>query len=64
MLMRQIKCPFCECVNVVSAHINVLCPCGAKYYIHNDEFWNRKEPYKIMKKVPFRIFDTEEEQNG
>lgn len=58
MLMREIKCPFCDCTNIIAAHLNVLCPCGAKYYIHNNEFWERKIGGKIVKGVPFTIFNA------
>lgn len=61
MLMREIKCPFCGCLHIKPACINVLCSCGAKYYIHNGEFWERKPSGKIVKDAPFRIFDIEED---
>lgn len=59
MLMLEIKCPFCGRINVNRAHINILCPCGAKYYIHNNEFWERKPGGKIVKEVPFMIFNAQ-----
>lgn len=39
---RISTCPFCGNVNVTRPHINVICPCGAKFYIHTQEWWDRK----------------------
>ena len=57
MLMRKITCPFCDRRHVIAAHLNVLCSCGAKYYIHNGEFWDRKDG-NVVKQVPYRLFDS------
>lgn len=60
MLMREIRCPFCKRLNVTRALLNVLCPCGAKYYIHNGEFWDRKDG-TIVKDAPSRLFNIKED---
>ena len=59
MVMREIVCPFCGCKNVASKNVNVICTCGAKYYIHNGEFWNRKNG-NIVKNAPYRLIELEE----
>lgn len=60
MLMREIRCPFCTHIIVTHACVNALCLCGAKYYIHNGEFWDRKDG-KIVKGVSFRLFNIKED---
>lgn len=61
-IKRVIECPFCGHKNVVRPHINVLCPCGAKYYISDNTFWDRKYG-KIVKNPPFELVeDTDEKQ--
>lgn len=39
---RTTTCPFCGNVQTTRYWLNVLCPCGAKFYIHNREWWDRK----------------------
>lgn len=39
--MRFTKCPYCGRWHPVRAWANILCPCGAKYYIHTREWWDR-----------------------
>ena len=56
-LMRIITCPFCGKEHVSSAYVNVICPCGAKYYIHNNEFWDRKGT--IVKNVESQLLEHE-----
>ena len=46
--MRIIRCPFCNEQNIARWNINVLCSCGAKFYIHNYEWWDRKNG-KVLK---------------
>ena len=57
-LTRLIVCPFCKRQNVANAWVNVLCPCGAKFYIHNNEFWDRKDG-RIVKNPPFELVEKE-----
>lgn len=45
--MKEIKtyherCPFCGKWHIQSMHLNIICPCGAKYYIHTGEWLDRK----------------------
>lgn len=54
MLMRKITCPFCRHQIIARAHVNVLCPCGAKYYIYTKEFWDRKDG-KIVENPEFEL---------
>ena len=57
-LVRIIDCPFCSQQNVARAYINVLCRCGAKFYIHNNEFWDRKTG-KIVKNPRFELVEID-----
>lgn len=36
------KCPFCGYDHEVKPHLNIICQCGGKYYIHTNEWWNRR----------------------
>ena len=36
------KCPFCGTDHEVKPHLNIICGCGGKYYIHTNEWWNRR----------------------
>lgn len=58
-IMRVIECPFCGHKNVARSWLNVLCPCGAKYYISDNTFWDRKYG-KIVKNPPFELVEGEE----
>lgn len=53
-MVRIITCPFCGKENVARAHLNVICSCGAKFYISNNEFWDRKTG-KIVKNPRFEL---------
>ena len=52
MKMRVINCPFCGTQNISRYHLNVLCSCGAKYYIHNGEWWDRKNGNVVRTRPP------------
>lgn len=43
-------CPFYGNVQATRPWLNVLCPCGAKFYIHNREWWDRKTGKVIKEK--------------
>ena len=45
---RLTVCPFCKKVHKTPFWLNVLCNCGAKYYINTNEWWDRKTG-KIVK---------------
>lgn len=38
---RIVKCPFCGTKHATRPWLNVLCPCGAKYYVRDREWWDR-----------------------
>jgi hypothetical protein len=57
-MFRVITCPFCLKQNVARAHLNVICSCGAKFYIFNNEFWDRKTG-KIVKNPRFELLELE-----
>lgn len=40
--MQLLTCPFCKRKHFTRPHLNVLCHCGAKFYIHNGLWLNRK----------------------
>ena len=46
-MMRDVTCPFCGERNLARWHLNVLCTCGAKFYIHTYEWWDRKSGKRI-----------------
>ena len=35
-------CPFCGQTHFQRIRINIICPCGAKYYFHKREWLNRE----------------------
>lgn len=35
------KCPFCGTEHTLIPHLNIICGCGGKYYIHTGEWLNR-----------------------
>ena len=41
------KCPFCGTEHEVKPHLNIICGCGGKYYIHLGEWFNRTTGQKI-----------------
>lgn len=45
---NKIKCPYCGRTHYVAPHLNVICPCGAKYYIHLREWWSRGATTKVQ----------------
>lgn len=45
-----VTCPFCKRYHFVSSHINIICPCGSKFYINTREWWDRKTG-KVVKNV-------------
>ena len=45
------KCPFCGTEHDVKPHLNIICLCGAKYYIHTKEWWNRATGEKVSQRV-------------
>ena len=45
---RISTCPFCKRAHVTPIWLNVICSCGAKFYIHTNEWWDRKTG-KIIK---------------
>lgn len=40
--MYRQTCPFCGKKHFQRMNINIICPCGAKYYFYNKEWLNRK----------------------
>lgn len=56
--VRVITCPFCLKQCVANRHINVICECGAKYYINTHEFWDRKNG-KIVRNIPFELVEID-----
>lgn len=54
--VRVISCPFCYKQHVANRHINVICGCGAKYYVNTNEFWDRKTG-KIVKNPKFVLLE-------
>ena len=45
------KCPFCGTSHDVKPHLNIICPCGAKYYINTKEWWDRTTGEKMSQCV-------------
>ena len=39
---RESTCPFCGKEHVTAQWLNVICSCGAKFYINTHEWWDRK----------------------
>lgn len=37
-----VRCPYCGKEYVHQNCVNILCPCGAKYYSHNSQWLSRK----------------------
>lgn len=58
-LIRVIICPFCKHQNYTLFHLNVLCSCGAKYYIHSGVFMNRNTG-DIVRNLPFELKEVTE----
>ena len=48
MESRLVRCPFCGRTHVLRPWLNLVCPCGAKYYIHNKEWWERHGAHRII----------------
>jgi hypothetical protein len=51
---RVITCPFCNRVNTANVCVNVICSCGAKFYIRTKEWWDRKDG-RIVKNWPYEL---------
>ena len=47
IVYRESTCPFCGKKHITHTWLNVICPCGAKFYIHTHEWLNRKTGEKI-----------------
>jgi len=45
------KCPFCGSKHDEKPHLNIICSCGAKYYIHTQEWWSRTTGEKMSQRV-------------
>lgn len=39
--MKFKRCPFCGAIHIWRPHLNIICQCGAKYYIHLNTWLNR-----------------------
>lgn len=48
MKNRIVTCPFCKRYHMVPYYLNVICSCGAKYYINTREWLDRRTG-KIVK---------------
>lgn len=38
---RESTCPFCGKEHVTAQWLNVICPCGAKFYVNTHEWLDR-----------------------
>lgn len=47
--MKLVNCPFCWRSHLAYDHMNVLCPCGAKYYVATKEWRERRGLKRIIK---------------